>query len=49
MDTLFGVVANFDHVMILHKDIHYFGYARADLIELAVKHGQLTHLEIAFM
>jgi hypothetical protein len=47
MEKLFGVIAEFDHAMILHKDTHYFGYVRAELINLTVKHRQLIHLEIA--
>jgi hypothetical protein len=47
MEKLFGVFANFDNAMILHKDVHYFGWVRSELIALTIKHGQLNHLEIA--
>jgi hypothetical protein len=41
MEKLFGVIANFDHAMILHKDVHYFGHfgdVRSELIDLTIKH-----------
>jgi hypothetical protein len=47
MEKLFGVISTFDNAMIRNKDTHYFGYVRADLIELTLKHGYLNHLEIA--
>jgi hypothetical protein len=47
VETLNGVVARFDHAMILHKDTHYLGYVRSELIDLTVKYGKLAHLEIA--
>jgi hypothetical protein len=47
MEKLLGVIANFDHAMIIHKNVYYFGFVRSELIDLTVKHGQLNHIEIA--
>src|SRR5262245_42939111 len=46
MDRLFGVIAEFDKAMIVHKDVRYFGSIRDELIDLTVKYRQLNHLEI---
>ncbi len=46
MDTLAGLIADFDHAIIVHKDITYFGRVRKEISELTIEYGKLVHVEI---
>jgi hypothetical protein len=45
METLSGLMAEFDKKTILRKDVRNFGSVRQALIDLSVRFGQLNHLE----
>ena len=47
MEKLAGVVASFDHAMILNKDTRYFGWVRAELVALTASHAKLGQVEVA--
>jgi hypothetical protein len=46
MEQLAGVIAEFGGAEILHNDVANFGSVRADTIELTVRTGRLSHLEV---
>lgn len=46
METLSGIIAEFDKPMILHQDVKYFGQVRDDLLKLTCTHRRLNMLEI---
>ena len=47
MEQLAGVVASFDHAMILHQDTSYFGWVRTELVDLTARDGRLSRVEVA--
>jgi hypothetical protein len=46
METLKGLIADFDNAMVVNNDVSYFGPVRRELIDSTKEHGELIRVEV---
>lgn len=46
METVKGLIADFDNAMVVNNDVSFFGPVRRELIDLTMEIGELIRVEV---